>query len=992
MANVKSSKKLTIAASAALAAAVLINNGQAVKADQVTASDKDANSKTSQVTETPEQASEKANANYDKASQDLSKAQEEKTAADSAKQIADTNVKNAQENVNKASQDVKNAQNNVDRAQNGGIENAQTAVKHADQSVTNAQNDVQTAQKTANDANSNVQTAQKSYDIQADVVKQAQDKQSQAQTDYNQARDAYNNTNLAKAQDNAKTADQNVQNAQSSVDKATQDKSSTDTAVKQAQDNVTKTTNADTTAKKDLDTKTQNASTTKTTLDKANSAVKTADQAVKDAQDALDSLSSSDKITVSQDYVNFFKNLDKTYIDGLNAASKQDADWDDAHPDEVKKTGWSTKYQDAFMDKMNNIIEGKDKNDAQVKQIQAIVADLYKNNVYKGSKGDHDRIVNLDHITNAQMLELNKYALGLINDVQRQAGRPEYQLSDGSMKVAQAVADQYTQDHWSGQEKAHDYAALNAGSNADKKYGISNLAENMSDDFAGYTAMQDAPLSDNGGQDIVQSDDQSRLNLPDNEVTMYDLKGSIYDGLRAMYFNNSEWAHATNFLALANANQDGTAKIYHMGVSISRVGNGSNEYDIHYNIFTDFDTNLAGDKYQNGNVISTDPSNDVKTAQDNLNKANQNLDDAENAQKTAQSENDKAQNDLKSAQEAYATAETNKKSAEDALTKAQANAKTAEDTLTKANEALADAKTAQKVAHDALAKYQATSQDKLEAMQSAKTALDNANKVVSQEEAKLAQSAKTLADAKTKAETAQKALDNAKVAVQTAKDNLTKAQAHLDDMQHAPEKLAEAQKNEATAEANLKTAQAKQAEATKGVELAQEAVTKAQKAFDTAKIAKDKADEALAQKHAQEEAENNQSSYFNTVLDNTQKEITKHETENKGKAVAKDVPATPAKRIHTYKMTIKNGHLYCRGHRVTAKSMSRMLTKRAKFSVNGYTLSLRKVAVYSNKGKKLTKHVRLYKIRKVLGFKKIGKHVYVQISKKFFVRFNDYFK
>lgn len=992
MTNVKSSKKLTIAASAALAAAVLVNNGQAVKADQVTNPDKDNPSKATQVTETPEEAAQKADASYTQASQNLSKAQDAKTAADSVKQIADNNVKSAQEDVNKAKQAVANAQDSVNEAQKGGIDKAQTALKHASQDVTNAQNNESKAQEGVDTANKDVQTAQKSYDTQAGAVKQAQDKKSQAQTDYDQARDAYNNTNLAKAQESVKTADQNVQTAQDNANKASSEKSNADQAVKNAQDNVTKTTSADTAAKKDLDTKTQNASTAKTTLDKANTVVNTANQAVKDAQGALDSLSSSDKITINQDYVKFFKDLDKTYRNGLAEAGKQDAAWDSAHPDEVKKNGWSTKYQDAFMDKMNKIIEGKDKNDAQVKQIQAIVADLYKNNTYKGSKADHNRVIDLDHITDAQLLELNKYALGLINDVQRQAGRPEYQLSDGSIKVAQAVADQYTQDHWSGQEKAHDYAALNAGSNADKKYGISNLAENMSDDFAGYASMQDAPLSDNGGQYIVQSDDQSRLNLPDNKVTMYDLKGSIYDGLRAMYFNNREWAHATNFLALANANQDGTAKTYHMGVSISRVGNGSNEYDVHYNIFTDFDVNLANGKYQNGNVISTDPSKDVKTAQDNLNKANQNLTDAKNAQKTAQSENDKAQNDLKSAQEAYATAETNKKSTEDALTKAQANAKTAEDTLTKANAALADAKTAQKSAHEALAKYQATSQDKLKAMQSAKTVLDNANKVVSQEEAKLAQSAKALADAKAKSETAQKALDDAKAAVQTAKDNLAKAQAHLTDMQHAPEKLAEAQKNEVAAEANLKTAQAKQAEAAKAVESAQEAVTKAQKAFDTAKIAKDKADETLAQKRAQEEAKNSQDSYFNAVLDNTQKEITKQETENKGKTVTEDVPATPAKRIHTYKMTIKNGHLYYRGRRVTAKSMSRMLAKRAKFSVKGHTLSLRKVTVYSSKGKKLAKHVRLYKIRKVLGFKKIGKHVYVQISKKFFVRFNDYFK
>lgn len=990
MTNVKSSKKLTIAASAALAAAVLVNNGQAVKADQMTNSDKDASSKATQVTETPEETAQKADTAYNQASKDLSKAQDAKTAADSAKQAADSNVKTAQDNVNKAKTNADNAQKTADEAQNGGIAKAQTAVKDSQNDVKTAQDNETKAQDNVNKANASQSEAQKSYDTQSQVVQKAQDAKSQAQTNYKQAQDAYNNTNLTKAQDNAKTADQNAQNAQSSVDKATQNKKVADSAVKTAQDKLSKATATDTTAKQDLDKKSQNASTAKTTLDKANSAVATANQAVKDAQGALDSLSNSDKITINQDYIDFFKNLDKTYKDGLAEATKKDADWDDAHASEIHSASdYSTKYQDEFMNKMNNIIEGKDKNDPQVKQIQAIVAKLYANNKYKGSKADHDRIINLDHITDAQMLELNKYALSLINDVQRQAGRPEYVLSEGSMKVAQAVADQYTQDHWSGQEKAHDFPALNSGSNADKKYGISSVAENMSDDFAGYSSISDAPLSDKGGQYIEQSADQARLNLPDNEVTMYDLKGDIYDGLRAMYFNNSEWAHATNFLALANANQDSSAKHYHMGLSISRVGNGSNEFDIHYNIFTDLDEQLAGDKYQEGSIISTDPSKAVKTAQDNLNKANQNLDDAQSAQKTAEAQNKSAQDELAKAQSAYQTAETNKKSAQDALTKAQANAKTAEETLTKANQVLATAKIAQKSAHDALAQYQASSEDKLKAMQSAKTILDNADKKLSQEQAVLAQKANALATAKANAQTAQDALIKAQDAVKTAQGNLADAKKHVQDLENAPQKLEEAKKAYTEAVEALKTAQAKQAETAQDVEKAQDAVTKAQKAFDTAKANKEKADQALAEKHAQEDAEN---SYFNTVIDNTQKEIIKHGTENTNKSVNKNIPAASVKRVHVYKMTIKNGHLYYRGRRMTAKTMSKTLTRRAKYAVKGHIMSLRKVAVYNNKGKKLAKHVRLYKIRKVLGFKQIGKHVYVQISKKTFVRFNDFFK
>ena len=158
-------------------------------------------------------------------------------------------------------------------------------------------------------------------------------------------------------------------------------------------------------------------------------------------------------------------------------------------------------------------------------------------------------------MTDTQKLEINKYALGLINDVNRQLGRPEFVLSDGSMKVAQAVADQYTEDRWSGQQKGHDYAALNPNSKADQLYGIKSISENMSDDFAGLVSSGDT-LSPEGGQYIVDSPDSAKYNLDDDHVTMYDLKGDIYNGIRAMLFENVEWGHATNFASIATANQD----------------------------------------------------------------------------------------------------------------------------------------------------------------------------------------------------------------------------------------------------------------------------------------------------------------------------------------------------------------------------------------------------------------------------------------------------
>lgn len=136
--------------------------------------------------------------------------------------------------------------------------------------------------------------------------------------------------------------------------------------------------------------------------------------------------------------------------------------------------------------------------------------------------------------------------------------------------------------------------------------------------------------------------------------------------------------------------------------------------------------------------------------------------------------------------------------------------------------------------------------------------------------------------------------------------------------------------------------------------------------------------------------------YFNAVLDNAQNSINntkeaKHQAENATKKVAKDIPAASAKTVKTYKMTIKKGRLYLGHKRVTAKAINKMLKGRVKFTVKGHVKSLKRVAIYNKKGI-FTKWARAYKLNKILGFKKIGKYVYVQINKKSFVRFNDYFK
>ena len=973
--NTKKTLKLSLAGTAAAAAlsATILTGPQSVKADTVTAKpNNDAKSETA--TQTPAQKAQTADANYNAAKANADKAVMNESTAESAKNVADQKKAEADKAVASAQADVDKAQKDVDSVNNGGLDkakqdltNKQNAVKNAEENATQKTTDVSHAQK-------NATAAQAEYDKAKSADDSAKQAVSTAQSDLDKANDAYHNTNLAKAQKDSADADSNVAKADSAVKTATTDKTNADSAVKDAQAKLDIANSAKAKADQDVKTKTGEENSKKLDLDKANTAVTNAKNDKAIAQANNDKVADTDKITISDEYKNAMTKLDHDYWNKVHYFND--------HSDEPgieKRTDIDSDY--------NKIVEGIAKDNPTVKKLHDISAKLYKENTYKGSSADHNIIVDLANMTDAQRLEVNKYALTLINDVQRQMGRPEYILNNGMIKLAQAVGDQYTEDHWSGEEKGHDMNAIGSDKSLTyTKYGISGVAENMSDDFFGYSAIGD-DMSDQGGQYIGVSDDQNRLNLPDGQLTMYDLKGAIYNGLRAMYFNSREWGHATNFLAMVMPNQDDFTKHYYMGVGFSQVGNGSNEYDIHYNIITDNEINWSNGKFVPGTVVNTDGTKDQQAAQEALTNATKALDEAEAAQIKAQNDYDNAHQALLTALDTQKTAASNQTAAQTALTTAENKQTTAKNTLDKANADLASAKAAQTKAHETLANYTASQADKLNAIKTAQSKLDKAI----QAETKTADTLKIKTDA----------LNKANEAVKTAQNNLTKAnqqvaaaqqavksvQAEIRTLTNAPQHLAKAQ-------AELESAKKAQINAAAMQKQAQDSLTKATNALSNAQAdlikatkAKQEADDELAKFNMQNETDN----YFNSILDSTQAKLdqTKHEDE---KPIASDVKTTSTKHVKTIKFTLKRGKLYIGKKRATAKQI-RVLLKRknTKLVVSGTCRHAKRVVAYNIHGKKLSKKINLLKSHKILGFKVINHHLMVKLAKNVYIKYADLF-
>ena len=301
---------------------------------------------------------------------------------------------------------------------------------------------------------------------------------------------------------------------------------------------------------------------------------------------------------------------------------------------------------------------------------------------YVHSAQDKQEAVDPAHLTNQQRIEISQFVIDLLNPLREKIGAQPFVVSQGSVDLAQAVADQYNADKvYSG----HDYPGLN-------KVEVANAR-----------AFREA----------VEGLDTSINNMDD-------LKAAIFSAIDDMIFHDTpDWGHARTLLGLLNDtdlnNESDPATQSYLGMSVS--GDATNGMMIHFiPTYDDVDELEGTPAHPFDKTVIKEAKQDntaaIKAAQDKLDQANT---DVTNAQQS-------------------------KKGADDQLTQAQAELAAAEQSLV-AVKASASAKTAQRVSD---AKGRVT--DLQGQVTGLKGAIEKTNQTLAAAQAKLAQDNQQLAE------------------------------------------------------------------------------------------------------------------------------------------------------------------------------------------------------------------------------------------------------
>lgn len=165
------------------------------------------------------------------------------------------------------------------------------------------------------------------------------------------------------------------------------------------------------------------------------------------------------------------------------------------------------------------------------------------------SNPDDDVNVDIDNLSIDQLTDLSHYTAAMINQVRdqvRKAGVPvkvgNVIVTEGAVKFAKDVAQNYRNDNWNAFEKSHDVAAIDRAATAN---GLQAVGQN---------AYEDAGMA--------------RLNkYLTKQFTLADLKEQIYGTVQGMisYDDKSDWKHTESLVGTGVSGE-------YLSVALSRVG------------------------------------------------------------------------------------------------------------------------------------------------------------------------------------------------------------------------------------------------------------------------------------------------------------------------------------------------------------------------------------------------------------------------------------
>ncbi|MDM8284519.1 SEC10/PgrA surface exclusion domain-containing protein [Ligilactobacillus salivarius] len=859
----------TIATGLMAAGVLTTQNPASAKADTVPTGDN--------ATSTNEVATQKSDAktiaqdNVNTAQTNLDKAKADTQSASDSLQQAKANETTAQKAVDEQANKVSEAQNNVDKAQ-------------AD--VTTAQNELTAAQENAKNATeANIQAAKDNVAIQEQNVATAQDQAKQANDavteQTNKVADAQKAVN--DAQNNTSAAQTDVNTAQKTVDDA---KAAMDPA------NVQATVDAANKAEAQVNQDKQNVATAQNNLDNAKAADATRQTNIDNAQKAVNTAQANVDFSTKQaqemkDQFNKYqgiKDAAQKEVDGLN--------------DKLSNVNTITISDvEAYKKAFNDWYTGSKRGENWTEEDKNFLNDFMNSNTYKGNAADKNITVDINHLTADQIKELSLFSADLLNQVRNQLGLPKVIVTEGSLKLAKDVTDNYVSDNWD--KFDHDVD------------GISRAA-----------AENGLLSGGNFYEDAIFSSDFSEAS------TMDDLKSILYTGIVTMIGGSGdEMLHAAGLLGVDFGDDISTGKEQYFSAGTSMFPIKEDQMWItkmghFFNVSKDYIRDSA--KFSTTEVPGTsteDLVTQLNTAKAKLASATDALNKAKDADTQAQQilaknkvELTTAQDNLTKAQNVPVQTEIAQKALTDVQNKLAADTKINEDAQAKKEAALGDEAAKQKVldqananlvtAQKALTDAQNKQKEAENTLSAEKSKLASLQQVANEKEQAVKDAQATLDDAKNKLE----ALENAPLLVKAAEDKLAAAQKILDPLENT---LVSENAKLSALKQDLADAQAAVDQAQKNYDEKSAIQTKAQTDLDNAKkvlqaiydrealeaqiAAQEKAREEAEKKAAEEKAQAEKNGYHvdgNKVVDENGNQVSNWTVkngqiiDNKGKVVS----------------------------------------------------------------------------------------------------------
>lgn len=821
------------------------------------------------------------------------------TQKSDAKTIAQDNVNTAQTNLDKSKADTQNTSDSLQQAkanettaqkavdeQANKVSEAQNNVDKAQADVTTAQNELIAAQENAKNATeANIQAAKDNVATQEQNVATAQDQAKQANDavteQTNKVADAQKVVN--DAQNNTSSAQNNVDKAQKAVNDA---KSAMDPA------NVQSTVDAANKAEAQVNQDKQDVAKAQTNLDNAKAADATRQTNIDNAQKAVDTAKSNVDFSTKQaqemkDQLNKYqgiKDAAQKEVDGLN--------------DKLANVNTITISDvEAYKKAFNDWYTGSRRGENWTEEDKNFLNDFMNSNTYKGNAADKDVVVDINHLTADQIKELSLFSADLLNQVRNQLGLPKVIVTEGSLKLAKDVTDNYVSDNWD--KFDHDVD------------GISRVAE------------ENGLLS--GGnfyEDAIFSSDFSEAS------TMDDLKSILYTGIVTMIGGSGdEMLHAAGLLGVDFGDDISTGKEQYFSAGTSMFPIKEDQMWItkmghFFNVSKDYIRDSA--KFSTTEVPGTsteDLVTQLNAAKAKLASATDALNKAKDADTQAQqilaknkAELTTAQDNLTKAQNVPVQTATAQKALTDAQNKLAADTKINEDAQAKKAAALGDEAAKQKVLDQANANLVTAQKALTDAQNKQKEAENN----LSAEKAKLAslqqvanEKAQAVKDAQATLDDAKNklaALENAPLLVKAAEDKLAAAQKALDPLENTlvsenaklsalKQDLADAQVAVDQAQKNYNEKLATQTKAQTDLDNAKKVLQAIydREALEAQIAAQEKAREEAEKKAAEEKAQAEKNGYHvdgNKVVDENGNQVSNWTVkngqiiDNKGKVVS----------------------------------------------------------------------------------------------------------